>query len=158
MLPLLLAALLGACALFIVLAPLFAPGSAAQSSAGEETTGLVEREALAKQALRDVEFDHQLGNLAEDDYRTLRERYMRRALAAMKGRYDQERTLDDVIETQVRALRDADAAPPATRARRSAGASSAATRSTPDRRAAASGEPPRKRSSGAKRQSGKGGS
>jgi hypothetical protein len=35
---------------------------------------------------------------------------MRRALAAMKGRYDQERTLDDLIETQVRALRDADAA------------------------------------------------
>jgi hypothetical protein len=106
MLPLLLAALLGGCALFIVLAPLLAPDGAARAHAVAETGGLADREALAKQALREVEFDHQLGNLAEDDYRSLRERYMRRALAAMKGRYDRERTLDDVIEEQVRAARE----------------------------------------------------
>ena len=105
MLPLLVAALLGASALFIVMAPLFVAERAAHARAATDSGALVEREALAKQALREVEFDHQLGNLADDDYRTLRERYMRRALAAMKGRYDRERAVDDFIESHVRALR-----------------------------------------------------
>jgi hypothetical protein len=102
-----IAALLGLSALFIVVAPLFitaAPGSGAD---GATTSSLAERERTARAALHDVEFDYALGNLGEDDYRTLRERYTRRALAALKGLYDRERTLDDAIEARVRALRDA---------------------------------------------------
>jgi hypothetical protein len=155
MLVLLLAALLGACALFIVTAPLFSPGRTARSAA--ETGGLVEREAMAKQALREVEFDHQLGNLAEDDYRALRERYMRRALAAMKGRYDRERTVDDIIETQVRALRDVDAAKAAGRSRASnSRPSSTAKSAAPDRSGAAGSGSARKRTNSAKRGKGRG--
>jgi len=65
-----------------------------------------DREESARAALQEVEFDFQLGNLGEDDYRSLRERYMRRALSALKSRHDQERELDDAIEEQVRKLRE----------------------------------------------------
>src|SRR5690348_9345979 len=47
-----------------------------------------EREQGARDALREVELDFQLGNIAEQDYRRLRERYMQRALVALKSRYD----------------------------------------------------------------------
>lgn len=108
MLPLVLATLLGLAALIVVLGPLFTASAHAQASDAAATT-LAERERAAKAALQDVEFDYQLGNLAEDDYRGLRERYVRRALAALKGRYDREKALDDAIEAQVRALREQDA-------------------------------------------------
>ncbi len=99
------AAVLGLWALIIVLRPLY--GRRQQAATQVETLpalALAEREAAAKAALQDVEFDYQLGNLGEDDYQSLRERYTRRALVAMKGRYDRERALDDAIEEQVRAL------------------------------------------------------
>jgi hypothetical protein len=65
-----------------------------------------DREQAARAALQEVEFDYQLGNLAEDDYRTLRERYMYRALTALKSRHDREQAIDDVIEEQLRKLRE----------------------------------------------------
>jgi hypothetical protein len=108
MLPLVIAALLGLSALAVVLTPLYAPSRAATESEGVPPATLAERERAAKAALQDVEFDYQLGNIAEDDYRSLRERYTRRALAALKGRYDRERVVDEAIEAQVAALRTAD--------------------------------------------------
>lgn len=105
--PLLLAALLGLAALLIVLAPLFVPAPAADADPADPAAlpALAERERAAKAALRDVELDYQLGNLDGDDYQALRDRYTRRALGALKGRYDRERALDDAIEERVRALR-----------------------------------------------------
>src|SRR5262249_13497846 len=41
--------------------------------------------ALALQALRELEFDHAMGKLDAGDYRVLRERLEKRALAAMGG-------------------------------------------------------------------------
>ncbi len=67
-----------------------------------------DREQAARTALQEVEFDFQLGNLAEDDYRSLRERYMRRALSALKSRHDREQEIDELIEEQVRKLREND--------------------------------------------------
>ena len=67
-----------------------------------------DREESARTALQEVEFDFQLGNLGEDDYRSLREHYMRRALSALKSRHDREQALDDAIEEQVRKLREND--------------------------------------------------
>ena len=89
-------------------------------------------EQAARLSLQEVELDYQLGNIAEADYRTLRERYMRRALVAMKSRYGnapnatghgedeneldtgdaqiiqdgQDTDLDALIEEQVRKLRE----------------------------------------------------
>ncbi len=68
--------------------------------------GQTERELAARSALHEVELDYQLGNIAEDDYRTLRERYMRRALRELKARYDREQELDEVIEEQLRQLKE----------------------------------------------------
>ncbi len=73
---------------------------------GDITAQQADREESARSALQEVEFDFQLGNLGEDDYRSLRERYMRRALSALKSRHDRERELDDAIEEQVRKLRE----------------------------------------------------
>jgi hypothetical protein len=102
--PLVIAALLGLSALVVVVVPLFAPGPAAEPDS-VPASALADRERTARAALHDVEFDYQLGNLAEDDYQSLRERYTRRALAALKGRYDRERAVDEAIEAQVRTLR-----------------------------------------------------
>jgi hypothetical protein len=72
------------------------------------TNSQVEREQAARTALQEVELDFQLGNLAETDYRSLRERYMRRALLAMKSRHDREQELDEAIEEQLRRMRETD--------------------------------------------------
>ena len=58
----------------------------------------LENEQAAKNAIQEVELDYQLGNISESDYHSLRERYLRRAVVAMKSRYDQEQELDDAIE------------------------------------------------------------
>src|SRR5690242_4164944 len=91
---------LGLLALAFVLYPLFrrAPEAAQTASHVEENTGPQEREQAARSALQEVELDFQLGNIEEPDYRTLRERYMKRALVALKARYEQEQELDELIE------------------------------------------------------------
>lgn len=65
-----------------------------------------EREQAARAALQEVELDYQLGNIEEADYRTLRERYLRRALVALKSRYDHEQELDTAIEEKLRQMRE----------------------------------------------------
>jgi hypothetical protein len=66
---------------------------------------LADRERLAKTALREVEFDHSLGNLDDADYAALRQRYERRALAALRVRYQREQELDAQIERELAELR-----------------------------------------------------
>jgi len=106
------AVLLGIMALVFVLYPLFHHTPAetaivAQYDAQEHTTKLpAEQEQHARAALQEVELDYQLGNIAESDYRSLRERYMRKALVALKSRYEQE--LDAEIEEQLRKLKEQD--------------------------------------------------
>ena len=75
----------------------------------EDTTvrAQTDREQAARSALREIELDHQLGNISEADYRTLRERYVRRALVALKSRYEHEQELDEAIEAQLRQMREA---------------------------------------------------
>ena len=68
--------------------------------------GQTERERAARAALHEVELDYQLGNITEADYRALRERYMRRALSELKSRYDREQQLDEVIEEQLRRMKE----------------------------------------------------
>jgi len=111
------AILLGVLALIFVLYPLYqhaniktqqsASPSVPQAPA-ELRMQQADREEAAHRALQEVELDFQLGNLGEDDYRSMRERYMRRALSALKFRYDRERELDEKIEEQVRRLRAKD--------------------------------------------------
>jgi hypothetical protein len=127
MLSLLVALLLGIVALAFVLYPLYRRTGAQQirePSAGQwrswrppvwhpqgmplQVASLeqAEREQTARTALQEVELDFQLGNLAEPDYRSLRERYMRRAFLAMKSRQVHEQELDEEIEEQLRHLKE----------------------------------------------------
>lgn len=98
---------LGLLGLTFVLFPLWArkPASSVRPAEPQEEVA-DEREQLARSALQEVELDFQLGNIGEPDYQVLRERYMQRALALMKSRYEHEQELDDQIEEQLRKLKE----------------------------------------------------
>lgn len=104
--PLLIAVLLGLSGLIVVIYPLLGLERAAPNTLADGPIAEVaERERSARDALREVEFDHRLGNLDDADYEALRARYERRALAALKTRYQREQELDALIERQLDALR-----------------------------------------------------
>jgi hypothetical protein len=108
----LVALVLGLCALAFVLYPLYrrrssgAVQAVSTTDAVAETTQPDEKEQAARSALHEVELDYQLGNISEGDYQALRERYMRRALVALKTRYEREQEIDQEIEEQLRALKE----------------------------------------------------
>jgi hypothetical protein len=106
---------LGALALIFVLYPLFRARSVEVVRSDVQVVPVAgtsakdkEREQAARGALQEVELDFQLGNIAETDYRALRERYMRRALVSLKSRYEHEQTLDDEIEEQLHRMKEAE--------------------------------------------------
>lgn len=104
--PLVIAVLLGLSGLAIIIYPLLGlDRETAEAEAGGPIAEVAERERSARDALREVEFDHRLGNLDDGDYQALRDRYERRALAALKTRYQREQELDALIEQQLDALR-----------------------------------------------------
>lgn len=130
LLPLLIALILGVVALAFVLYPFYRrtptqsekqreavllPWTAESESEsligrnkarGAQSAEASEGEQAARTALHEIELDYQLGNISESDYRTLRERYLQRALVALKSRYDREQELDDVIEVQLQKMKE----------------------------------------------------
>lgn len=111
--PLLIAALLGLTAALIVAYPLLELNREQRQAANPGALGEVaDRERQARQALREVELDYTLGNLDTGDYDALRGRYERRALAALRSRYQREQELDALIERQLDALRAGEHAAP----------------------------------------------
>ena len=110
MMAIIVALVLALLALAFVLYPLYRPHKnlAALTQTDTGSTVPAERELAARTALQEVELDYQLGNIAEGDYTTLRERYMRKALVALKARYDREQELDTLIEEQLRKMKEND--------------------------------------------------
>ena len=109
LLPILVAVLLSVLTLALVLYPLYrhAPPDVAQQRASVDTaTTRAEAEQSARAALKEVELDYQLGNLVGQDYRALRERYTRRAFAAMKSRQQNEEAIDALIEARLKQLKE----------------------------------------------------
>ena len=126
LLPLLVALILGVPALAFVLYPLYRQsyvktqashtpemplqnGALHQGMQSIDSSSIVnfsDREQTAKAALQEIELDYQLGNLGEADYRSLKERYMRRAILAMKSRQHHEQELDELIEEQLRRMKE----------------------------------------------------
>jgi hypothetical protein len=109
MILLLVAALMGLTALALVVYPLLGldrNGADARFSGG--VSEITPPESAARQALLDVDFDWRLGNLDQEDYRQLRERYAERALVGLKARYAREQQLDAAIERQLASLRTGD--------------------------------------------------
>ncbi|HZU69201.1 MAG TPA: hypothetical protein VFA09_18135 [Ktedonobacteraceae bacterium] len=125
-LPFLVALLLGLAALAFVLYPLYRENFVRAWPGHEEETALsngtsqngahgiasgsivnaAEREQMARAALQEVELDYQLGNLEKADYRSWKERYTRRAILAMKSRQNHEQELDQLIEAQLRRMKE----------------------------------------------------
>ena len=100
MIVIVVAVMLGIAGLSFVLYPLYLPllvKVVPTSSTHEQTisiaTSISEREQAARSALHEVELDYQLGNISDEDYNMLRERYVRRALHALKSRYEQDKQL-----------------------------------------------------------------
>lgn len=104
------AIILGVLALAFVLYPLYRREPATPQPTTEQDipahVGRGEKEQAARAALQEVELDYQLGNISDDDYQSLREHYMQRALQALKLRYEREQELDQEIEEQLRQLRE----------------------------------------------------
>ncbi len=113
MLPLLIAALLGLSGILIVIYPVLGLEPEREGGAAEPLTDVTEREQSAKSALREVDFDYRLGNLNPGDYQALRDRYERRALAALRTRYEREQGLDKLIDEQLAAMREGAGTPAA---------------------------------------------
>jgi len=106
LLPWLIACLLGAPGLLFMCYPLY---QRYQRVPLDETLLLAtqaDNEQAARSALTEVELDYQLGNIDEPEYRTLRERYMRRAFAARKSRTAHDEQLDALIEERLRHMRE----------------------------------------------------
>ncbi len=109
LLPLLVAILLAVLTLALVLYPLYrhSPVEVVQQRASLGiATAQAEVEQTARIALKEIELDYQLGNLAEPDYRKLRERYTRRAFTAMKSRQLSIEAIDALIEERLRLLKE----------------------------------------------------
>ena len=69
---------------------------------------LARRWEAAFAGIKNTELEHAIGNLAEEDYRLLREQYMTEAAKVMKAmelEEDQERDMLAGIEREVRAVR-----------------------------------------------------
>jgi hypothetical protein len=100
MIVIIVAVMLGVAGLSFVLYPFYLPmlvKGAPVSLSYEPTLSsegtISEREQAARSALQEVELDYQLGNISDEDYNILRERYVRRALRALKSRYEQDKQL-----------------------------------------------------------------
>lgn len=104
--PLIIAALLGLTGALIVAFPLLGlTGTPSASAAPDVMSDVADRERQARLALREVELDYTLGNLDSGDYDALRGRYERRALSALRTRYQREQELDALIESQLDVMR-----------------------------------------------------
>ena len=118
--PIIVAILLGMLALAFVLYPLYRrippktfnpdrreePALATASPPQPPESVQTDSELAARKALQEVELDFQLGNLAEADYRSLRERYIHRALVALKVRHDRDQEIDELIEERLQEMRE----------------------------------------------------
>mgnify|MGYP001167494123 CR=1 FL=1 len=66
---------------------------------------LVAQRDVAIGAIRELDFDRDLGNLSEEDHAELREQSKRRAVAILKQLRAEEGRIDEEIERAVAALR-----------------------------------------------------
>ncbi|HEU0166214.1 MAG TPA: hypothetical protein VFS62_00450 [Chloroflexota bacterium] len=75
------------------------------ASASPEIGELVAQRDVAIGAIRELDFDRDLGNLSDEDHAELRERSKREAVAILKQLRAEEGRIDEEIERAVAALR-----------------------------------------------------
>ena len=103
---LLLASLIVVAALALVAYPLLRRGEApwqeeAQASA---MRNLLDQRDTLYRVIQQLDFDKELGNIEEEDHRTMRSRYVRRAAAILREIDSRERDLEEEVDREVAAL------------------------------------------------------
>ncbi|MCB0122810.1 MAG: zinc ribbon domain-containing protein [Caldilineaceae bacterium] len=109
---LLLALLIALAALGYVIWPLVSREVPLLPVEDSRLTDLLARKDAALRAIKDLEFDHQVGKLADEDYQRLRERLNRQAIVLLQQleRFAPESaTLDAQLEAEIAALRQVQA-------------------------------------------------
>ena len=110
------------------------PSMAAEGELSPELEELAGQRDTAYRAIKELEFEHQLGNLSQQDYETLRERYRGEAASILR-RIDQTRL------PQKEAVPVAGASPPGARAQRAPKAAPAPAPAADGRACPACGKP-----------------
>lgn len=88
--------------------PLFQPQKAENEPvepSEEGLAGLLERRDAAYNAIRELEFDYSLGNITQEDYQVLLDRYQLRAATILKALDEGYAGWDEELEGAVRARR-----------------------------------------------------
>ena len=101
-----LALLATAAAVALAVWPLLRHSRGVESDAAE-LNELVSQRDLAIDAIRELDFDRDLGNLSEQDHQAMREQSKRRAVAILKQLQAQDSRIDAEIEQAVAAMRGA---------------------------------------------------
>ncbi len=73
---------------------------------GEEVISPKDRHTSLLLALRDLEFDHQIGKIAEEDYIGLREAMLAQAAIALEAQEKEDAELDAQLEQAIRLRRE----------------------------------------------------
>jgi hypothetical protein len=90
-----------------VLYPLWRPSTASEPGEDEPLRELLARRDATYSAIKELEFDYELGNLSPSDHRDLEAKYKDRAVSILKEIDAQSKGggMEDEIERRVRALR-----------------------------------------------------
>jgi hypothetical protein len=109
------AALVGAAALWLVLHPIFSPPRG-RPAVHEPLDPEETPRGVALTALKEIEFDREIGKLSDADYEALKHKYTAAALEALRvdDRASADADVETMIAARVRALRSAVASTPAT--------------------------------------------
>lgn len=107
--------------LLFIFTPLFATRDTITQITQRENKRRQMREESERiyEAIRELDFDHRMGKIEDDDYQDMRNRYQAQAVEVMKaldktnGRADRapdvvlDKTIDDSIEKEIAAIRQA---------------------------------------------------
>ncbi len=75
-----------------------------EAAEAEALRELMEQKNALYSAIRQIDFDREMGNIAEDDYRRLRSRYVRRAAVVLRDIEGWQAEMEKELEREVEAL------------------------------------------------------
>ncbi len=102
--------LLGASALFFTLEPLFRwreIAASTRNSSSEQYEELLAEKETIYLALKEIEFDHSIGKLSQEDYLDLKHQYEEKAIRVLRAldEFSPVTSIADEIEREIAALR-----------------------------------------------------
>lgn len=111
----LIAGAISAVAIAYVVRPLLTPGPASLVLEDDKLSDLVRRKDAALRAIKDLEFDYQVGKVSDEDYQRVNQRLRHQAIVLIQ-QVDKlapaSSTLDDQLEAAIAAMRKTQTPPP----------------------------------------------